>query len=125
MRKLATIVLVMVTLVAACGDGGPDRPALTAWQPAWLGLRDLLPDPDRIEDDGVEVCSKFLGEVRARRAGVIPTPDPSLDDPVTEWVAEAETVGLDCEREGDLAKRLADLDMRAEEIDARIDLLPE
>lgn len=125
MRRLVMSALALLLVAAACGESDADRPAASAWQPAWLGLRDLVPEADAIEDDGVEVCSRFLGEVRERRNDVLPTPDPSLDEPVEEWVAEAETVGLDCEREGDLAERLADLEQRGDEIDARIDLLPE
>ncbi len=123
MGKLAVMVLTLFVAAAACGSSDADRPAVTAWEPRWIALRDLVPDPTEIEAVGVEVCSDFLGEVRERRADVIPTPDTELDDPVTEWVAEAETIGLDCDREGDLAERLTDLHTRSDEIDARIDLL--
>ncbi|WP_436794167.1 hypothetical protein [Actinospongicola halichondriae] len=123
MRKLAVMTLTVLLVVAACGTSEADRPGTAEWTPKWVELRDIVPDPATIEDKGVEVCSGFLGEVRERRADVIPTPDEGLDDPVTEWVAEAETVGLDCDREGDLAERLSDLHKRSDEIDARIDLL--
>lgn len=125
MSKLVVILLSIAIAVSACGDDESDRPPLEPWRADWSELRDLLPEDVAIESGGTDVCGDFLGEVRSRRADVIPTPDMSLDEPVEAWVSEAETVGLDCDREGDLDERLADLAQRAEEIDARIDLLDE
>ncbi len=124
MRKLATVVLAALFTIAACGESGSDRPELASWQPQWSALSNLIPDSTAVDEGGVEVCSKFLGDVRERRNDVIPTPDLSLEEPVTEWVAEAETVGLDCDREGALVERLTDLHDRAEAIDTLIDQLP-
>ena len=69
------------------------------------------------------MCGDFLGEVRERRDGLLPTPDEALDEIVREWIAEAEALGLDCEREGDLTDRLDELDRLADEIDAEIEEL--
>lgn len=123
MTRLVGIVLVASSIATACGDDAADRPAISEWKPRWLGTRDLVPDASRLDDDGTEVCGDFLGEVRERRNEVLPTPDPTLDDLVREWVSEAETVGLDCDREGELAERLDDLEAQADEIDARIERL--
>lgn len=120
MKKLTALALAVISVSAACGESGSDRPELATWDPQWTELRDLIPDSTDVESDGVEVCSQFLGDVRERRNDVIPTPEPSLDQPITEWVAEAETIGLDCDREGDLVERLTDLHERGDSIDAEI-----
>ncbi len=125
MRTLAAIALAVVLAGGACGETDADDPTLAEWTPQWIALRDLVPDADRIDSDGTDVCGDFLGEARTRRNEVIPTPDESLEEPVAAFVAEAETIGLDCDREGDLTERLDDLAARADEIDARIDLLDE
>lgn len=123
-RPIAAL-LATVLCLGACGDDEADRPDLAVWTEDWSELRDLLPEDVAIESGGTDICGEFLGEVRNRRADVIPTPDVSLDEPVGAWVSEAETLGLDCDREGDLGERLDDLATRAEEIDARVDLLDE
>ena len=123
MHKLPLLVLVGSLALGGCGEEASDRPALTEWQPEWLGTRDLVPSAGRIEDDGAAVCGDFLGEVRERRDGLLPTPDPTLDDSVDKWIADAEALGLDCEREGDLTERLDELERLASEIDAEIERL--
>ena len=125
MRMIAASLLLLVAALAGCGEDDADRPALAAWSDDWTALRDMVPQDAAINENSTEVCGDFLGEVRNRRADVLPTPDVSLDEPVTDWVSQAETIGLDCDREGDLDDRIDDLSQRAEEIDARIDLLDE
>lgn len=123
MHKLSALLVAIGLVFGACGEEAADRPAVTEWQPQWLGSRDLPPSPERIADDGTEVCGDFLGEVRERRDGLLPTPDEALDEVVREWIAEAEALGLDCEREGDLTERLDELERLADEIDAEIEEL--
>ncbi|MDE0803056.1 MAG: hypothetical protein OSA99_07000 [Acidimicrobiales bacterium] len=125
---LRLVIVASVTTVlplAACGDDDADRPELAEWTEDWSELRDLVPEDVATDSVGTDACGEFLGDVRNRRADVIPTPDVSLDEPVGQWVSDAETVGLNCDREGDLDERLRDLATRSEEIDARVDLLDE
>lgn len=121
MRKLVMIVLAGLLSLGACGDEDPDRPTATSWTPRWEAVRDLVPTAEQIDDDdGTQLCGEFLGDVRERREDLSPTPDPALDQLVQTWVSEAEALGLDCEREGDLEERLATLEGLADDIDAAI-----
>lgn len=114
---LALLAGLALLVLPACGDDGTDRPELAEWQPAWSALREVVPTPAEIDDGGSEACGELLGEVRSRREDVLPTPDPSLDEPVETWIAEAETLGLDCDKEGRADEMLRSITAQAEEID--------
>lgn len=117
------MVVALGLVLVACGDDEPNRPSLAAWAPAWAEVRALEPSVEQAEAGGTDVCGEFLGQVRDRRQDVLPTPDPSLDGPTEAWIEEAETVGLDCDREGDLVANLEDLQRRADAIDEMVDAL--
>ncbi len=113
--------LAVALVLPACGDDEPDRPSFGAWLPDWQQTRTLEPTLEEAEAGGTDVCGEFLGEVRAQREVLLPTPAEGLDAPVEEWIEEAETIGLDCDREGELADNLEDLTRRADSIDALIE----
>lgn len=120
---MVAALVALSVLLAACGDDTGDRPELSQWQPAWEQARDLVPSDQEFRPDGdadPEVCGDFLGAVRERRNDIVPTPSAVLDDPVSEWVAMAEALGLDCDREGDLDERVEELRAQSDEIDTTI-----
>lgn len=118
-RNSATAVAVAVTLLlAACGDDDP-RPAASEWRPTWQTTRDLVPSATTIAEEGEDVCGDLLGELRASREELLPSPRPVIDDSVSDWLAAAEGIALDCpDAEDDLAERLDDLEVLGAEVDA-------
>ena len=112
-------ILVAVLLLAACG--GEDRPGAQAWRAEWEAARALVPAAEAFEeDDAAERCGEFLGAVRTSRQELLPGPNETVDEAFTDWVEQAEALGLDCRDDTqDVDERLAEL----EEIAARVDRL--
>lgn len=108
--------------LAACGDDD-DRPTGADWEPAWLSTQALVPDDDEIEDEREDVCGPALGELRASRDQVLPSPSPAIDELVTEWLAEAEGLALDCpDDQEERGAYLGDLDRLAAQITAALEV---
>ncbi len=121
MNRTAAIILAMALAIAACGSDD-DRPTAAEWRPVWDAARALVPSEAEIAEAGEEVCGSFLGEVRASREDLLPTPREVLDGSVRDWIAEAESIGLDCPDPGDdLSERLGDLAVLAAEVDGGLD----
>lgn len=122
-RRSTTSVAAVLAIVslAAC-DSGDDRPGTAQWRQEWEATTALVPESDEVLDDGQDVCGEFLGEVRARREDLLPTPKRALDDTVTAWLSKAEAIGLDCgDDEEILRDRLEDLDVLASQVDAALE----
>jgi hypothetical protein len=116
------LVVVLVALSAsACGT--VSRPSLEEWQPRWVAVQALVPSQGDLGDEpDRELCNQIHVAVREEARGLIPTPDPALDDAVRDWVKIAEATFFECpprEREldgfGDAYNELARF---AAEVDA-------
>lgn len=78
----------------------------------WTSTRDLVPDAAGFLEGGEDLCGEVLGEVRARREELLPTPTETLDELVKEWVTDVEGLSLDCPNDRDeVDERLATIDV--------------
>lgn len=117
-RRLVVGAACAVLLVACSSE--PDRPSDAAWTPTWEQTRDLVPTAETLVDEGEARCESVLGEVRAAREDLVPTPSEVLDDTVDDWISRVESVMFDCpvDDADDLRDRLHDIDVVTAEIDA-------
>lgn len=107
----------MLLLLPACG--GDTRPSDEEWALVWAEKRALVPDEVTLLGGGQPLCDDLVGEFRTRLPALRPTPTEALDDAVHAWVSHAESIVFECPRDpGQLAERLAVLDVLAAEIDA-------
>lgn len=117
MRHFA-IALALVLAIAGCGGG--DRPDRSEWRADWDATKELVPTVEAIEGGGEDVCGDVLGEVRAQREVLLPTPFETVDSAVDEWVALVEGIGLDCPDDAEeLDQRVAEIESLTAEIDRR------
>ena len=116
---LARLVLGVALVAVLTGCGSDDeRPTRAAWEQAWDGARDLVPEPSAAAEISADRCGELLGEVRSRREELTPAPNEVIDDAFTDWVQQAEALGLDCPDEGeDVEGRLRELDNLADLVD--------
>ncbi len=91
------IVFATLLLLFLTGCGGTSRPSVAEWQPAWEGIVDdvhaisvLGQPPDH------STCNHVLGNLRSSRGQLFPTPDPAIDNTVTEWLRVAEHALFEC-----------------------------
>lgn len=121
MRHFA-IALTFVLAIAGCG-GGDDRPDRAEWRADWDATKELVPTVEAIEEDGEDICGDVLGEVRARREVLLPTPFDTVDPTVDEWIALVEGIGLDCPDDAEeLDQRLGEIQSLTAEIDRRTEV---
>lgn len=103
--------------VAGCGSDD-ERPTRAAWEQEWDDTRALIPDAAAFSDGSTDRCGELLGEVRARREELTPSPNEVIDDAFTDWVQQAEALGLDCPGEAEeVDERLRELDNLADLVD--------
>lgn len=117
------MILTTVALTIASGCGGDDRPSDADWALTWERERALVPTIDELVAGGRPLCDGLVGEYRETMPRLTPTPSPALDDAVEEWVEEAESLVFECPSDtGEIATRLADLEVLTTEIDAGLDV---
>lgn len=73
------------------------RPSVVEWRPRWEAAQALVPPLEQVADPpDRELCTDVLVAIRATRGELLPTPDPSVDGPVQEWLEVAELVFFQC-----------------------------
>lgn len=93
-HTLVVTLLVLALLVASCSE---PRPTVAEWEPVWERITAALPAGlTGGEDPTQATCSETLGFLRSNRAELFPTPDPAIDETVTEWVEVAEEAFFEC-----------------------------
>ncbi len=115
---LRSLVLAALLVVAACGSDD-ERPSADAWRPGWEDAKALVPPVATVVgDDGEEACGAALGELRAAREDLLPSPRAVLDGSVGEWLSSAEGLMLDCPDDvAEAEERVDDLAVLAAEVD--------
>lgn len=108
---------VAVAVLAACG-GDDDRPSTTQWSADWEPIRDEVPDGPTLRAGGEELCGELLGDIRAHREVLLPSPSEAVDDLFQEWLGLVEGVMLDCPHDADdLDERLGPIQDLTRKID--------
>ena len=94
-RRLGVAFLALALLmVSACSD---PRPTVAEWEPTWKRISEAIPSElTSGEDPSQATCSEVLAFLRTNRAELFPTPDPAIDDTVTDWVEVAESAFFEC-----------------------------
>ena len=98
-RQGPRVCMVFATLLVflLTGCGGTSRPSVAEWQPAWEGI---VGDVRSISATGQppdhSTCNHVLGNLRSSRGQLFPTPDPAIDNTVTEWLRVAEHAMFEC-----------------------------
>lgn len=125
LRRLIAVAAVAAALpigLAACGDDD-DRPTGDDWEPTWLSTQAIVPTDEEIVAEREDVCGPALGELRASREELLPSPSPAIDELVTEWLAEAEGLALDCPTDADeRGAYLGDLDQLGAQITSALEV---
>ncbi len=88
---------VVLVALSASACGTVSRPSLEEWQPRWVEVQALVPSQDDLGDEpDRELCNQIHVAIREESRGLVPTPDPALDDAVRDWVKIAETTFFEC-----------------------------
>lgn len=91
---LAATLLALTLLVSSCSE---PRPTVAEWEPVWERIVAEIPaELTGGEDPSQATCSEVLAFLRSNRADLFPTPDPAIDETVTEWVEVAEEAFFEC-----------------------------
>lgn len=100
-RLLATCSIVGLFLVAsACG--GDARPTWEVWDLTWATAQSAVPSASALVESGEDgLCAAGLAQLRGIREELIPTPEPVLDESVSEWLEAAEAAFFACPPIGD------------------------
>lgn len=113
-------IAVVVFALASCTSDA-DEPADAAWLPVWEAERALVDDIAADVASGDERCNELLGDLRASRETLLPTPNEVLDESVESWLALAESLAFDCPSDADeVVERVHDLEVLRAEIDAGV-----
>lgn len=119
MKRLLTIAAIAL-IAGSCG--GDDRPSDAEWAVEWARERALVPTAEALTDGGRPLCDDLVGEYRESMSRLTPTPSAAIDGAVEDWVEQAESLVFECPSDvGEIAARLADLDVLAAEVDAGLD----
>lgn len=115
--------LTLLAGTAGCSSDG-DRPADADWVRRWEEARQLIPDAQTIIDGGSEFCDELNGRLRVELPELLPSPSESLDEAVSQWVAQAEDISFECPRDQSvLTSRLTTLETLAAEVDGGLETL--
>lgn len=100
-RLLATCSIVGLFLLAsACG--GDARPTWEVWDLSWATAQSSVPSAEALVASGEDgLCGAGLVQLRGIREQLIPTPEPVLDESMSEWLETAESALFACPPIGD------------------------
>lgn len=123
--RFAVLVLAVSLVVAACG--GEPRPSIAEWQPHWEAVQAIIPAPELLgEPPDSELCNTTHVAVRYEAPKLFPTPDPTIDDALTDWTEVARGMFFECPPDEPgmrgFDEAYAELERFAAEIDAVIAL---
>ena len=124
-HRLVVLALALVLAAAACSS--EPRPTVAAWQPQWEAVQAIIPPQNLLGDPpDTELCNTTHVAVRLEAPKLFPTPDPTIDDALTDWTEIARGMFFECPPdEPDMRgfdQAYAELERFAAEIDAVITL---
>lgn len=123
---LKRLVTMLVLAVAVAGCQGESRPDAAEWQVHWDRVLAAVPTAEELEsaEDPKPMCDEALTLVREERMNLSPAPEPTLDDPVEDWLNVADETFFECPpRSGDIqgfAEAYERLDDYRAEVDAAL-----
>jgi hypothetical protein len=89
--------VMLLALSSLAGCGPPARPDGARWGAEWARARALVPSADESERDVAQkACEILLVGARRARETLLPTPSRVLDDPIRDWIEQAESLGFTC-----------------------------
>lgn len=95
LRPAIAATLVILTVSGACG--GDKRPTVDTWTARWDEAVASIPREAELgTPPDTEMCTSTLVYLREVRGGLVPTPDPAIDDVVTAWIRLAEDAFYEC-----------------------------
>jgi hypothetical protein len=124
-HRLIVLGLALVLLGAACSR--ESRPTVAEWRPQWEAVQAIIPSPDLLGDPpDTELCNTTHVVVRLEAPKLFPTPDPTIDDALTDWTEVARGMFFECPPDAPnmrgFDQAYAELERFAAEIDAVIAL---
>jgi len=124
-HHFVALILAMSLMAAACSD--ESRPSVAEWQPHWEAVQAIIPAPDLLGDPpDTELCNTVHVAVRFEAPKLFPTPDPTIDDALTDWTEVARGMFFECPPDEPnmrgFDQAYAELERFAAEIDAVIAL---
>jgi hypothetical protein len=123
--RFVVLIAAMVLVAAACSD--ESRPSVADWQPRWESVQAIIPAPELLGNPpDAELCNTTHVAVRLEAPKLFPTPDPTIDDALTDWTEVARGMFFECPPDEPgmrgFDEAYAELERFAAEIDAVIAL---